>query len=405
MSKVWEIYKDGDLWAEKTAAEIRSSLKSGEILPTDEVALPLSKIRQSVFEVDEIFDESILDGIYGAEEHLSAPTSSSTGIGSTIKTITKSFRRKKAKPKKREKAAYFLINPNGKVSGPHPASAILAMFHKGLISTKLRVKKYGEHQSLPISKFVLLCSKAPSRSLKNSIKNNELHMNSRKLSKASRIMGSRNKVIDKNASLALSFLISTILVFGGAFLFNEFNVAAKKPVKQKVKSRVLRQPKLLKKLKKKSDTKLKASKKASKKASRKSSVSKKPSSKVGGRKPAKKVRVKPRAPAAKRARLRSGSENPMRMSAKASLSPIELATRSGPRINEVGPVSFDKGSLENCEDLCLLIVKDNKGLKMYVRFFKDEFYSQLINKSSRVTLIGHTKLESSRLYMFLQTVR
>ena len=76
MSKVWEIYKDGDLWAEKTAAEIRSSLKSGEILPTDEVAAPLSKIRQSVFEVDEIFDESIFDGMDGAEEHKSAPTSS-----------------------------------------------------------------------------------------------------------------------------------------------------------------------------------------------------------------------------------------------------------------------------------------------------------------------------------------
>ena len=58
--------------------------------------------------------------------------------------------------RKGKRSAYFLINPNGKVSGPHPASAILAMFHKGLISTKLRVKKYGEHQSLPISKFVLL---------------------------------------------------------------------------------------------------------------------------------------------------------------------------------------------------------------------------------------------------------
>ena len=74
MSKVWEIYKDGDLWVEKTAAEIRSSLKSGEILPTDEVALPLSNSTICVW-IDEIFDESILDGIYGAEEHLSAPTS------------------------------------------------------------------------------------------------------------------------------------------------------------------------------------------------------------------------------------------------------------------------------------------------------------------------------------------
>ncbi len=397
MGKVWQIYKDGDLWAEKTAAEIRSSLKSGDILPTDEVALPLSNIRQSVFEVDEIFDESLLDGVYAAQEDLSAPTSSSSGISSAIKTITKSFQRKGSKPNKKEKASYFLLNPNGKVSGPHPASAILSMFHKGLISSKLRVKKYGEHQSLPISKFVLLCSKAPSRSLKNSIKNNELHMNSRKLSKASRIMGSRNKVIDKNASLALSFVVSTFLVFGGAFLFNDFNVAAKKTAIQKVKSSVVKRPKLLKKIKKKSAIKNKASKKQLRKGGA--------LSKSARKKSAKKIKVKPRTPPPKRVRIRSGKKSSMRMSAKATLSPIELATRSGPRINQVGPVRFDKGGLENCEDLCLLIVNDKKGLKMYVRFFKEEFYPQLINKSSQVTLTGHTKLESGRLYMFLQSVR
>ncbi len=401
MSKVWQIYKDGDFWAEKTAAEIRSSIKAGDVLPTDEVALPLSNIRQSVFEVDEIFDESILDGVYGEEEGLSLPTSSSGGISSTLKTISKSFRRKSSKSDKKEKASYFLLNPNGKVSGPHPASAILSMFHKGLISSKLRVKKYGEHQSLPISKFVLLCSKAPSRSLKNSIKNNELHMNSRKLSKASRIMGSRNKVIDKNASLVLSFIISTVIVFGGAFLFNEFNVAAKKTVRQKVKSSVVKRPKLLKKTEKKLEVKLKASKKKL----RKGSSSRKSFPKKVRQKSAKKIKVKPLTSPPRRAITRSGKGGSMRMSAKTTLSPIELATRSGPRINQVGPVQFDKSNLENCEDLCLLIVSDKKGLKMYVRFFKEEFYSQLINKSSRVTLTGHTKIESSRLYMFLQSVR
>ena len=93
------------------------------------------------------------------------------------------------------------------------------------------------------------------------------------------------------------------------------------------------------------------------------------------------------------------------LSAKTTPSPIELATRSGPKVNSVGPVSFSERSLEGCDELCLLVVKDRKGLRMYVRFFKEEFYPQLRGKSKKVTLVGHTKLESNRLYMFLQKVR
>ena len=93
MSKIWQIYKDGSFWAEKNASEIRSLIKSGEILPTDEVALPLSKIRQAVFEVDEIFQESLLDGVYGAQEHTSQPTVVTSGLGAKLQTFSKKLKK------------------------------------------------------------------------------------------------------------------------------------------------------------------------------------------------------------------------------------------------------------------------------------------------------------------------
>ena len=71
------------------------------------------------------------------------------------------------------------------------------------------------------------------------------------------------------------------------------------------------------------------------------------------------------------------------LSAKTTPSPIELATRSGPKVNSVGPVSFSERSLEGCDELCLLVVKDRKGLRMYVRFFKDEFYSPQLRGSRK----------------------
>ena len=88
-----------------------------------------------------------------------------------------------------------------------------------------------------------------------------------------------------------------------------------------------------------------------------------------------------------------------------AISPVMKAIKNSPSINVVGPVKFNLSSLKNCQDLCLLVVTDKRGLKMYVRFFKEEFYSQLSKKSSNVTLKGNTRVETGRLYMFLQSVR
>lgn len=405
MSKIWQIYKDGSFWAEKNASEIRSLIKSGEILPTDEVALPLSKIRQAVFEVDEIFEESLLDGVYGAQEHTSQPTVVTGGLGAKLQTFSKKLKRKTSR-KKKNKAVYFLLNPSGKVSGPHPANAILSMFHKGLISSRLRVKRYGSVESLPISKFVLNYSKSQRNELKQRIKGNNLQMNSKRLNDASQIMGGRNKAVYDKIGLALSFVISLILVAGGSIVYNKINsLDSNLPVKT-TSVAPGKTPKLLKKAKKlrpdnKGVERKKDKKKQPLKPNKKSFVAKK-------NKPIRRYYKKNRKNQPSRtqaARPLNSQQTRNSLSAKTTPSPIELATRSGPKVNSVGPVSFSERSLEGCDELCLLVVKDRKGLRMYVRFFKEEFYPQLRGKSKKVTLVGHTKLESNRLYMFLQQVR
>ena len=179
MSQTWQVYKDGKLWKELEASQIRALLKSGEISPTDEVAAPSSSLRRSVFEVDEIFESEDSTPFVWMEESEADKTQISLEVQPIESKIqvkklfepivnvisehrSRSKQRARSRVKPRDRSLYFLVNPDGKVSGPHPSSSILAMFHRGLISKKLRVKKYGSTETISISKFVLDLSRKSS---------------------------------------------------------------------------------------------------------------------------------------------------------------------------------------------------------------------------------------------------
>ena len=131
---------------------------------------------------------------------------------------SRSKQRARSRVKPRDRSLFFLVNPDGKVSGPHPSSSILAMFHRGLISKKLRVKKYGSTETISISKFVLDLSRNPRNSLKKNLRDGQsFQMNSKKLARANRIMGSRNKVVQDQLSLVLIIMFSCVFGFRRSF--------------------------------------------------------------------------------------------------------------------------------------------------------------------------------------------
>ena len=105
-------------------------------------------------------------------------------------------------------------------------------------------------------------------------------MNSKKLARANRIMGSRNKVVQDQLSLVLIIMFSVSLVFGGAFGYKYFSEKVQKQtVYSKKRNREdLKAPTLLKKEKRKVASKKPVSKKSSKYTKKKKVRSKKKAS-------------------------------------------------------------------------------------------------------------------------------
>ena len=187
MAGRWIVHRNDQQLGPYGAEEIRQGLRDGHFDPFDLISREGSHVRIELMEIDEIFLHSQIEYMPGAAETQIEQAAGGGGgafIGGAAAEVNPQHRLKLAGPQpaspagaggmvpssKRQDGAkrskqespkrFFLVETNGKITGPMAASEIQTAWARGGLDKTLLVQKNNSSARVPIAKFVHLYAMA-----------------------------------------------------------------------------------------------------------------------------------------------------------------------------------------------------------------------------------------------------
>lgn len=352
----------------------------------------------------------------------------------------------RARKRRRDPKRFHVMDPRGRVLGPISAGEIQALFYKGVLDKDVKVMRDGSRAQVPVARFVAIYSE--SNRAKRSMQQGAHPMLQGGISRASSLPAPRVAMGVPSSSVSPIAVIAIVaaLLFGGIALFmfvkqgNNWSAKdrpdATRQQKQKVKKRKVRPlpdqtpapaPASASKLSKAQKKKAERLAELRRQRAKLLEIQERRGARDGRRnknvrtvstpapkptlKPVPKPTPKPAAPPPKPAAPPPQPVSPAQPLPKAPTTAPDkpqgntvAALTDGQQVTNLGPMSFDKGALADCEGSCS-ITFSGAGGTVKGAFFKGVWGPSLEGKTGGVYLSGLVKKNGDSVKIIVSNVK
>lgn len=288
---------------------------------------------------------------------------------------------------------YFLISAAKKKSGPYSSKEIKSLYMNGKISRKVKVKILTSDILVPIEKFIATILSTPKKTTMTRVKSsNNITQLLKRTEAILQPQHSSSVETDPQTKLLRAFFAVSLAIFAmvsiiGYKLYNTNNQPmASKTAPQNTTRKVRPTPSKVRP----TPSKVTESKQLNYVQPSKITT--------------KLVKPKYKAPTFKRSYKPISRRRPqVALRRRKTGNNIQAAKYRPNGVMTLGPLSFNIGSLNNCQVKCEIPMSDSKGDFIIVKFFKKSFYSKLLRDPKNVYIRG--QIADGGNTIFLQSIQ